>query len=147
MPVQSFIHIAQPLLRYLQSSVAPSILSRHSACSILCIHAARRLPISWHTMLLRWRPLHIASAAAQQYLRYSRSGYSRLYNTTHAGGCTALSLPSISFSLAHIGLALLQILPLTKDEEVLIVERRDDEELRHFVRSHDLEKMGSPSSA
>ena len=58
----------------------------------------------------------------------SRSGYSRLYNTTHAGGCTALSLPSISFSLAHIGLALFQIMALTKDEEVLIVERRDDEE-------------------
>ena len=58
----------------------------------------------------------------------SRSGYSRLYNTTHAGGCTALSLPSISFSLAHIGLALFQIMALPKDEEVLIVERRDDEE-------------------
>ena len=85
------------------------------------------------------------TAAAQQYLRYSRSGYSRLYNTTHAGGCTALSLPSISFSLAHIVLALFQIIALLKDEEVLIVERRDDEEYRHFVRSHHLEKMGSES--
>ena len=70
----------------------------------------------------------LRTAAAQQYLRYSRSGYSRLYNTKHAGGCTALSLPSICFFLAHIVLALFQIMALTKDEEVLIVERRDDEE-------------------
>ena len=61
-------------------------------------------------------------------LRYSRSGYSRFYNTTHAGGCPALSLRSISFSLAHLVLALFQIMATTKDEEVLIVERRDDEE-------------------
>ena len=85
--------------------------------------------------------------AAQQYLRYSRSGYSRLYNTEHAGGCTALSLPSICFFLAHTLLALLQIRALTEDEEVLIVERRDDEEYRHFVRSHHLEKMRSEGFA
>ena len=35
----------------------------------------------------------------------------------------------------------------TKDEEILIVERRNDEEERHFERSHHLEKMGSPSLA
>ena len=42
-----------------------------------------------------------ASAAAQQYLRYSRSGYSRLYNTTHAGGCTALSRQNIVSGVAQ----------------------------------------------
>ena len=70
----------------------------------------------------------LRTAGAQQYLRYSRSGYSRFYNTTHAGGCPALSLRSISFSLAHIFLALFQSKATTKDEEILIVERRDDEE-------------------
>ena len=65
----------------------------------------------------------------------------------HARGCTALSLPSICFFLAHIVLALFQIMALTKDEEALIVERRDEEEHRHFVTSHHLEKMTSESSA
>ena len=53
-------------------------------------------------------------------LRYNKSW---LYKTKQAAGCTALGL-----SPSYIVFGLLQILASTKDEEVLIVERRDDEE-------------------
>ena len=36
---------------------------------------------------------------------------------------------------------------MTKDLEVVVVERRDSEENYHFVGSRKLEKMGSESSA
>ena len=58
-----------------------------------------------------------------------------------------LSLPRNSISVAHTGLALFQIMASTKDEEVLIVGRRDKEEYRHVVTSHHFEKMASPSCA
>ena len=71
--------------------------------------------------------------------RYNKSW---LYKTKQAPGCTALGL-----SPSYLVFGILQIWASTKDEEGLVVERRDEEENRHFVRFHHLEKMGSESSA
>ena len=116
----------------------PSSCKQWKLCS--CSLTEMRTPV---TRLVRLWMMWEGGQAVQhcQWLLSLRYNKSWLYKTKQAAGCTALGL-----SPSYIVFALLQIFASTKDFEVLIVERRDEEENRHFVRSHQLEKMGSESS-
>ena len=56
-------------------------------------------------------------------------------------------IPSARSIPPHIVFAFFQVLEILKDSEVLVVERRNNEEYYHVVASHDLEKMASERSA
>ena len=47
-------------------------------------------------------------------------------------------IPSARNIPPHIVFALFQVFEMLKDFEVLVVERRDNEEYYHFVRSHNV---------